>query len=35
MFCVTSTVKNAVVDVTVHAIEAGWLRFINNKTKVK
>ena len=35
MFCVTSTVKNAVVDVTVHAVEAGWLWFINNKTKVK
>ena len=27
--------KIATVDVTVHAIEAGWLRIINNKTEVK
>ena len=36
MFRLTSTmIKNTAVDVTVHAIKAGWLRIINNKTKVK
>ena len=36
MFRVTSTIiKNAAVDVTVHAIEAGCFRIINEKTKTK
>ena len=35
MFRVTSTMINAAVDVTVHAIEADWLRIINNKPEVK
>ena len=33
MFHVTSTIVNAAVDVTIHAIEAVWL--INNNTEVK
>ena len=35
MFHVTSTTVNAAVDVTIHAIEAGWLRSINNNNEVK
>ena len=35
MFHVISTTVNAAVDVTIHAIEAGWLRTINNNTEVK
>ena len=35
MFCVTSKMIKCTVDVTIHAIEASWLRIINNKTEVK
>ena len=33
MIRVTSTM--IIVDVTVHAVEAGWLRIINNETEAK
>ena len=35
MFCAFQQLQNAAVDVTVHAIETGWLSIINNKTEVK
>ena len=35
MFHVTSAMIKRTADVAVYAIEAGWLRIINNKTEVK
>ena len=35
MFHVPSTIIKSSRDVTVHAIELGWLPIINSKTEVK